>query len=345
MGKFILVWLLAVGSAAAAPGEADLHRFEFSQVEMAVPIELVLYAPDTTTATTTAQAAFARIRQLGAALSDYDPQSELRRLCDTAGEGKAIAVSEDLFRVLARAEEISRRSEGAFDVTVGPVVNLWRRARRTRQLPTPERLQAARQLVDYRNIRLDPQHRTVELVRPGMRLDLGGIAKGYIVDEALAVLKQHGISRVMIEAGGDIGLGEPPPGKPGWRIGIAPSAPGAPPRLTLWLSGTAVATSGDMWQYVEIGDRRYSHIVDPHTGLGLTDHSTVTVVAREGIAADALATAVSVLGPQRGLALIDATPGAAAMLIRAAEGQPEMFESKGWKQLLAAQPQPAEEQR
>jgi thiamine biosynthesis lipoprotein len=315
-----------------------LSRYEFEQVEMAVPIRAVLYAADRETAAAAANAAFARIHRLNIVMSDYDETSELRRLCDTAGEGKAVAVSADLWRVLVCAQEISGRCDGAFDVTVGPVVRLWRQARRLHELPSSERLRAARQLVGYRNIRLDAEHRTVELLRPGMRLDLGGIAKGFAVAEALEILKKKGISRAMVEAGGDMALGDPPPGKPGWRIGIAPPDPKSPPRFSLWLSNTKVSTSGDMWQYVEIGGKRYSHVVDPRTGRALTDHCNVTVIHADGTTADALSKAVGVLGPQQGIKLIDETAGAAAFVVRAPAGGPQKFESKRWKELMAAQP-------
>jgi len=330
--------LIASGICLAPPAEPSLSRYEFEQVEMAVPVRLVLYASDRETAAAAANAAFARIHRLGAVMSDYDESSELRRLCTTAGEDRAVAVSEDLWRVLVCAQEISGRCEGAFDVTVGPIVRLWRQARRLHELPSAERLRAARQLVGYRNIRLDAEHRTVELLRPGMRLDLGGIAKGYAVAEALEILKKKGVPRALVEAGGDIALGDRPPGKPGWRIGIAPPDPKSPPRFYLGLSSTAVSTSGDMWQYVEIGGKRYSHVVDPRTGRALTDHCHVTVIHADGATADALSKAVSVLGPQQGIKLIDETAGAAAFVVRAPAGKPQMFESKRWKELMAAQP-------
>ena len=330
--------LFAAGIPAAATGEPTLARFEFFQVEMAVPVKIVLYAADEATAAEAAQAAFARIRQLNGILSDYDPASELRRLCSTSKEGDAVVVGEELWHVLSDAQALSERTGGAFDVTVGPVVRLWRRARRRRQMPSPERLDAARQLVGYRLVRLDPERRAVELLKPGMRLDLGGIAKGYAVDEALAVLRKHGIDRALVDAGGDIGLGAPPPDKPGWLIGIAPLERDAPPSRCLWLSRLAIATSGDTWQYVEIGGRRYSHLVDPRTGLGLTDHSSVTVIAPNGITADGLASAVSVLGPEQGLKLIDHTPATAAFIVRAPEGTAQMRESCRWKDLPVARP-------
>ena len=305
---------------------------------MAVPVKIVLYAPDAATATRAAKAALARIHQLNSILSDYDPKSELRRLCDTAAAGNGVPVSDDLWRVLHHARTASRSSDGAFDVTVGPVVRLWRRARRRRTLPSPERLDSARLLVDYRLVRLDPKRHAVELLKPGMRLDLGGIAKGYALDEALRVLKKTGTNRAMIDAGGDIVLGDPPPGRPGWRIGVAPLEADGPPSRVLVLSDVAVATSGDRWQFVEIGGRRYSHIVDPRTGMALTDHGSVTVVAPDGITADALASAVSVLGPEKGLKLIESTPGAAAFIVRAPEGKIETYQSSGWKKLPAASP-------
>lgn len=338
MGNLVLIWLLAASVGAAEPGETALSRFQFTRVEMAVPIKIVLYAPDEATANGGARAAFDRIRRLNGIMSDYDPQSELRRLCNTAGQGEAVPVSEELWHVLKHAQALSDRSGGAFDVTVGPVVRLWRRARRRKQLPSPERMATARPLVDYRLIRLDPEKRAVELLKTGMRLDLGGIAKGYAVDEALVVLRKLGINRALVDAGGDIALGDPPPYKRGWRIGVARLEADGPPNRILVLSRLALATSGDTWQYVEIGGRRYSHIVDPRTGLGLTDHSSVTVIAPDGITADGLASAVSVLGPKKGLELIENSPSAAVLIIRAPEGKVETHESSRWKDLSVASP-------
>lgn len=329
MGRLLVAWLLGAGITAAPSDE----RFEFAQTEMAIPIKIVLYAPDDTTASTAAQAAFNRIHHLNGVFSDYEPESELRRLTRPSTEGKRTPVSEELWAVFARAQELSQRSDGAFDVTVGPLVHLWRRARRRGVLPPPARLEQAQQLVGYQLVRLHTEDRSVELLKPGMQLDLGGIAKGYILDAALAVLRQHGISRTLVDAGGDVVLGDPPPGKAGWTIGIAPLELGATPSQYLSLSHVAVATSGDMFQFVEIEGKRYSHIVDPRTGIGLTDHSKVTIVASNGVTADGLATAVSVLGPQKGLALIEKTPNTAALLMRAPEGKLEILQSSRWKEL------------
>lgn len=336
MGRLMIVWLLGVGVPAAPPGKPALERFQFTRTEMAVPIKLVFYAPDSSVATRAAEAAFARIHQLNDILSDYDPESELRRLCRTAGEGKSVPVGDDLWRVLVHAQRLSERSDGAFDVTIGPVVRLWRRARRRRELPPPERLRSDGNLVGYRLARLDPERHAVELLKPGMRLDLGGIAKGYAVDEALAVLEKNGIKRALVDAGGDMALGDPPPNGAGWRVGIAPLEADGPPSRVLLLSRVGVATSGDTWQYVRIDGWRYSHIVDPRTGLGLTDHSNVTIVAPNGFTADSLASAVSVLGPEKGLELIENTPGTAALIIRAPQGKIETYESIRWKELQHA---------
>ena len=334
MGGIIAACLLGAWTAAWQPEEPALNRYEFTQTEMAVPVKLVLYAPSEEAATRAARAAYARIAQLNGVMSDYDPESELRRLCNTAGEGDAVPVSKDLWTVLQRAVEFSRLSEGAFDVTVGPVVRHWRRARRLREMPDRKVLDDALESVGYRLIRFDDERRAIELTKPGMRLDLGGIGKGYAADEALTVLREHGIRRALIDAGGDVVLGDPPPGLPGWRVGVAPLDARDPPRQAIILAGASVATSGDIWQAVVIDGQRYSHIVDPKTGLGLTEHSSVTVVAADGTAADALASAVSVLGPEKGIELVDKIPGAAAMVVRPADdGSPQVFTSRAWKQL------------
>ncbi len=336
MGRLVLAWLFAVGVAAAHAETSNLQRFEFTREEMAVPVKILLYATDESAATAAAEAAFARIHRLNSVLSDYDPDSELRRLSETAIRGMGVPVSVDLWRVLVHSQKLSSRSDGAFDVTVGPVVRLWRRARRREQLPVSERLKTAKALVGYDLLRLDKDSQSVELLRPGMRLDLGGIAKGYAIDEALGVLKKHGINRALIDAGGDMVLGDPPPGKNGWRIGVARLKVDTPPHCILVLANVAVATSGDAWQYVEIDGKRYSHIVDPRTGIGLTDHSSVTIVASTGMAADALASAVSVLGPEKGLKLIDETPKAAALIVRLPQQKVEIHQSNRWKDLPKA---------
>jgi len=313
----------------------DPGRFEFSQVQMGVPWKLILYADDEQSAKAAADAAFAKVAALNTILSDYDPASELSRLSDTAGSGKWVPVSGDLWLVLCRAQELAAESEGAFDVTVGPLVRLWRRSRRQKELPSPERLAEALAAVGYKHLEVDPTKPVVRLAKSGMRLDLGGIAMGYAADEALEVLRSHGVSRAMIDASGDILLGDAPPGKEGWRIAVDPAADDDTPLGFVTLTNAAVTTSGDTFQFVEIGGKRYSHIVDPKTGLGLTDHSSVVVVAQDCITADSLDTAALVMGPEAALKLIEATHGAAAVILRtSADHRAEVHQSSRMGQLL-----------
>ncbi len=270
---------------------------------MGVAARIVVYAHDKDLAQWACSRAFRRIAELEDLMSDYRPHSELMRLC-TEGHLTPVKVSPDLFFVLQRAVELSQRTNGAFDITVGPFVALWRQARQTKQLPTNEDLQRARQLVGWEKIHLDPVSQTVRLAVAGMRLDLGGIAKGYAADCALSVLSRFGLRRALIELGGDIVVGDPPPNRKGWRIAILDE--GGKPERFLELANCAISTSGTTEQFVEIGGRHYAHIVDPRTGLGLTKLVLVTVVARDGITADSLATALCVLGEKEGRPLADA---------------------------------------
>jgi thiamine biosynthesis lipoprotein len=323
--------------ATAQAAEASLARFESTQPQMGVPFTIILYAADEITANGAFEAAFARIAKLNEILSDYDPDSELSRLSKAAPTSSHVPVSDDLWRVLQAAQALSARSGGAFDVTMGPYVRLWRRSKRQKELPSPQRLTEARAAVGYEKLRLDDQHQTVQLLAAHMRLDLGGIAMGYAVDEALKVLRDRGITRALIDASGDIGVSDPPPGKNGWTIGVVPLSAAGTPTREIVLANAAVTTSGDAFQHVTIDGTRYSHIVDPRTGLGLTDRSGVTVIAPDCMTADSMATAVSVLGPAAGLELVEATPGAAAFIVQAVEGdKPRTFASSRFPQESSA---------
>lgn len=304
------------GPLIAAEGRAP-QRFEFESKHMGTTFRVVLYAGDATTAKAAADAAFARVADLDNCMSDYKPTSELMQLCKAFATevGDPRKVSDDLFFVLTKAGELSKRSDGAFDITVGPVVQLWRHARRTQELPDPKEFAAARAKVGYEKVKLDPAKKTVQLTTPGMQLDLGGIAKGYAADEALKLLKEKfGITRALVAAAGDIACGDPPPGKDFWSVDIAPIAKSQKPR-TLRLANAAVSTSGDLEQFVVIKGVRYSHVLDPKTGLGLTGRRSVTVVAPNGTTADSMTKAVSVLPPEQALKLVEDTPGAAAYVV------------------------------
>lgn len=287
---------------------------------MGVPVRIALYAPTAAVAEQAARAAFSRFAELEQVMSDWRPTSELMQVCAKSG-GPPVPVSADLFRVLARAQQLSRASNGAFDVTVGPLVALWRRARKTGVLPRLAELRDAQTRVGWQKVRLNPAGRTVQLIVPGMRLDLGGIAKGDACDQAQQMLRQNGVTRALIEAGGDLVVSGPPPGARGWIVAVANApavAAGGPngPPPTLLLANAAVSSSGDTEQNVEIGGRRYSHVVDPQTGLGLTDRTAATIVAADAITSDSLSTALCVLGQARGRALWQRTPGVRAAWVR-----------------------------
>jgi thiamine biosynthesis lipoprotein len=302
------ILLLAGSLVPASLGGAELKRFEYQQVLMGVPVNIVVYSAGEPLANSAVHAAFDRIRQLNLIFSDYDDESEISRLCRTSGPGRPVSVSPELADVLAYSLEVSRRSEGAFDVTVGPLVNLWRKARRAKKLPSAETLAAAKQRVGYQFVRLDERARTVELLKPNMRLDFGGIVKGYAADEARAVLKAKGLPHALVGLAGDISAGEPPPGQSGWRIGLQGLGAGErPPEQFLLLRNQSVSTAGDTYQFVELGGKRYSHLLDPKTGLGITRRISVTVVAATGLMSDGLDSAAAILGPEKGLQLLTAS--------------------------------------
>lgn len=322
--------LLLVASRGMADDAMSLQRFARTELHMAVEFEVVLYAPDQAAADRAFAAAFDRIAKLNRVMSDYDAESELSRLSASAGSGRPVSLSDDLFAILTASKHLSATSDGAFDVTVGPLTKLWRRARRQRELPSDERIAEARAAVGDKLLELNRDQQAATLLKAGMRLDLGGIAKGYAADGALQAIRETGITRALVRGSGDIVAGDPPPGKEGWKVGLAPLDAEATPERFISITNAAVSTSGDSRQHLVVDGKRYSHIIDPRTGTPVEGRSSVSVIAPTGILADSLASAVSVLGPEAGLKLVEATDGAAALIVSqpSDDVQPTTYTSK-----------------
>ncbi len=275
-------------------------RYHYSRNAMGSEFNLTFYAPNDSIAHIASDSVFNHIGYLNSVLSDYLDNSETNRLSATAGTGQLFNASEKLFEVLQQSLYFSRQTHGAFDVTVGPVVQLWRRALRRNYFPEDSQIREAKDTMGYKKVRLKAETRTVELKQKGMRIDFGGIGKGYAADEGLRILRLFNITSAFLDAGGDLALGEAPPQKDGWEIEINSGGKDTTSKRVMRLRNCGIATSGNTYRFLEHNGIRYSHIVDPHTGVGLTTHTRTTVIAPNGTAADALATAFSVLGIKNG---------------------------------------------
>lgn len=314
MNKRHLLFLVLLLAWANKTAYAQ-KKYIFQQPEMGSPFTITIDATDSLAASMAAAAAFRKADTLNSILSDYLDSSELNRLSATSGKGEFIQVSAPLFDILRQAAEAGRLSKGSYDVTIGPVVKLWRKARKTGIFPRKDSLKTALQKTGYQYLHLDTLHHSVWLEQPGMQLDVGGLGKGFVAQAALDLLAEYGFHAAMVNAGGKIVTGNPPPGKEGWLIGI--NAPGEKQQILpflLSLRRMSVATSGDIYQYLEWKGRRYSHIVDPKTGIGLTRRRNVTAIAADGATADWLATACSILSLRKALKLIRHFPEAALLI-------------------------------
>lgn len=250
-----------------------------------------------------ADAVFAEIARLNQIFSDYQSTSELNQLCATAGQSAPVPVSAELFGILSLSRSLSEISGGLFDITLAPCVRLWRRSRRRAELPDPAALAHARALAGSQAMELDPARQTVRLTKPGMQLDLGGIAKGWTQDACLRLLRDRfQITCVLLDAAGEVAAGTPPAGRSAWQIGLQAGAGGKAGRISVKQAN--VATSGDLYQFVSIGGRRYSHIIDPRTGLGSTISRQGTIIAATGSLADPLAKVLCLTDPETSLALL-----------------------------------------
>ena len=293
LGLFFLACFSATFFYGASSASAvELKRYEFSEQKMGVPASLIFYAPNEEKAKEAASAVWKKFDELNAILSDWDSESEIIQACRRSEEtDDFVPISDELRNALEKSRKYCQLTEGAFDATVGPIVKLWRRSRYFHELPPESVLAPAKKRVGLGVWKIDERGVYVE---KNVRFDVGGIAKGIVMDEALEVLRDQGITSALINASGDLRIGDPPPGKKGWIVGI--SSLNDAPTCYRELSNVGVASSGDANRYVEIAGVRYSHIVDPRSCEPLTRRCVATVVAPTATTADALASALCVLG-------------------------------------------------
>lgn len=309
--------------------------YEKTRLSMGTFVTLKVVAESKRSAEEIIDAAFGEVEKVDRLMSHYRADSEVSRLNEKAHIAPLV-VSPETFEVLLRSDEISRDSGGAFDITVGPLIELWQKAAKENRLPRPEKIAEARARVDYRKVILNKEKKTVSFAQPGISLDLGAIAKGYAMDKAIDAIRKRGATGALVDAGGDIyALGWRPDGKP-WRIKIQDPAGGDSGLGVVQLKDKAVATSGNYRRFVEIEGKRYSHIIDPRSGLPAEGVASVTVIAPEATLADALATVLSLLGETEGLRLVESLEDVECLMVIGEKGGFREVQSSGFSRFLAA---------
>ena len=287
--------ILAVFVLVSITSNAQKTRFSFSEQKMGSPLNIIFYAQDSVNANKLARTCFELIDSLNHIFSNYDSSSELTSINNNAGIAKNIA-SPLMWELIMQSKEAYFKSKGAYNIAMGPLTQLWRTARRLKQFPSQVQIKNKLILCNFNKIQLNDFDHSIYLTAKGMQLDFGGIGKGYIAQKVVDYLKKEGITTSLVDAGGDIVLGDAPPNKKGWTVGV--NQPEKADDLLpekLQLHNLSVATSGDVYQFIEHNGKKYSHIIDPSTGYGVTSLRNVTVIANDGALADWLATACSIL--------------------------------------------------
>jgi len=282
---------------------AQSKRFEFSQNKMGSPFHLIFYHTDSTEASSLAKECFSIVDSLNAIFSDYSSESETGKLA-LQPIYKNVKVSDELFAMISGCNRAWLSSDRAFDITIGALTRLWRKARSENRFPPDDEIKQAKRSTGFENLIIHTRGKTISFAQNGMSLDFGGIAKGYAAQKLVDHLKNKNVSIALADAGGDIAMSDAPPGKNGWSIGV--NLPGMEDEVMdrkLELKNCAVATSGDIYNYILHNGKKYSHIIDPRTGYGVTSRRNVTVIAKDGATADWLATACSILPVKKALAL------------------------------------------
>jgi len=277
------------------PLNGQNKKYLFTETKMGSPFNLILVVNDSSQASLIARDCFKLIDSLSQIFSDYDTSSETSKINSLAGI-RPVAMSPAMLDLVLQSKLAYRKSHGAYDISIGPLSLLWRKARKNKAFPTDSSIEAARKLVGFNWIQIDRKASTIYLSKKGMRLDFGGIAKGYITQWVIDYLKNRGIREALADAGGDISMSGAPLNSKGWLVGVnIPETTDDLLNQQLQLANISVATSGDAYQYLEKNGVKYSHIINPKTGHGVSWLRNVTVIAPQGATADWLATACSIL--------------------------------------------------
>ena len=319
---FVLLFVSVVGASQLSCARKGPVKIDSGhQIVMGTFARVVVVAESRSSGLKCIRAAMAEIHKVDHLMSDYKNDSDIGGINKNAAEAP-VAVSESTFEVLQRSVEFSKLTDGAFDITVGPFMDLFRQAEEKGLPPTGEQITEAKSKVGFEGLELDSENRTVQFAVEAMRLDLGGIAKGYAIDKAIEAAQHSGALGGMVDVGGDIRcFGSPPEARDHWLVGeqdpnAATEGIGAGRLLmVLKANNAAVTTSGDYQQYVMVDGKRQSHIMNRQTGRSAEGLSSVTIIADNATDADALATSVTVMGAEKGLALIERRPGTEAILI------------------------------
>ncbi len=269
----------------------ELRKFTAQRPLMGTLVALTVYAESSEQAQMAMSDAFQRGAEINQVASDYLPDSELT-LFNTKQAHVWHDASDDFLTMIAYGLELAKLTNGAYDPTLGATTHLWRETKNAQTLPTTATLDQALAQTGWQHIEVDLEKTRIRKLKNGIRLDLGGLAKGYTADEMLITIQQRNLKSALIVVGGDVRCSDPPPTQEGWIIGLNDIRNDL--AVTISVSNCAVSTSGDLQQFVEIDGRRYSHIIDPSTGLGLNDSLLATVIARNGLMADPLATAACI---------------------------------------------------
>ena len=330
--------LCLVAACERRPEQTGPVRLVRTRPIMSTVARIVVWGDRSETAHSAIDAAFAELDRVSSLMDPYQADSEISRVNRQASD-RPVEVSAGTFEVVRRACAWSRQTDGAFDVTVGPLISLWRRAAKQDRLPTDAELTELHKRIGWRHIVLDPGPRTIRFGVPGLRLDLGGIAKGYAIDRALSALRRPVISAALVDVGGDLACFGTPPDRDGWVIGV--QNPYRDELLgTLRVRDVAVTTSGHYRRFYTVRGKRYSHIFNPLTGRPAQTIASVTVVAPTAMDADAMSTAVSVLGVEKGLALLDKTPDAEGLLVVGSPDTHTFRFSRDWRRYHLSGPAP-----
>jgi len=305
----VMVLMPQPGAALHAGENIESHQYRYI---MGTSIEVQAFGGDEATRRAAIDEAFAAFVEVDRLMSNYRDDSELAAVNRNAAR-EPVPVSEPMFAVLDAAGRVSAASDGAFDITVGPLVRLWGFHDKTPHIPSGAELASVRSLVDYRKVLLGADQHTVRFARAGMELDLGGIAKGFAVEIAAGVLRRKGLSG-FIDAGGNQYLLGMPSGKRTWTIGI--KDPDVHGRVigVVETGESSVSTSADSSNFLVANGRRYGHILDPRTLQPSAESLSATVLSHDGTLADAMSKAAFILGPVAGLALVDSMPDMSAVI-------------------------------